>query len=294
MTGLVLELQRDALNKDIHVSDLLRKAFVVSRKLAITEIEAWIRSELDGYYSAGKCDIPEYRNIRGEVKAHNPYQGWQTVNVGNSELENTLSTRKINQPVGELDSLVNDHSESSLQIPFNQTTKSKLMKVMNVQLEPTLIVPKTEIVGILEAIRNEILNWSLDLESREILGDGMSFSREEKQVASQTTYQVTNNIQNMHNSQLQQDSSGASQSLIANEYSVDIKKFIDEYKKVNTKLNINDEQREELDTDVSMVELQLDSPNPKPIIIHESVKSIRNILEGISGSIIATGLLALL
>lgn len=39
MSGLVLELQRDSLNKDISVSDLLRKALMVSKKLAIPEIE---------------------------------------------------------------------------------------------------------------------------------------------------------------------------------------------------------------------------------------------------------------
>lgn len=294
MTGLVLELQRDSLNKDIDISDLLRKALVVSKKLGIAEIETWIRNELDGYYTSSEETVPEYRNIRGEVKVHNPYHGWQSLNVGSTELENILSTRKINQPVGELDSLVNDHKESSLQVPFNQSTKNELLKMMNVQLEPTLIVPQTEIVGILEAIRNEVLNWSLDLESREILGSGMSFSKEEKQVASQTTYQVTNNIQNMHNSQLQQDSAGANQSLNVIEHPTDLRMFIDEYKKLNLQLDISDDQRKELDTDVSMIELQLDSPKPKPTIISESVKSIRNILEGISGSVLATGLLALL
>jgi len=44
---------------------------------------------------------------------------------------------------------------------------------------PTLIVGKSQLIGILDAVRNEILNWSLELESQGILGDGMSFSTEE-------------------------------------------------------------------------------------------------------------------
>ncbi|MEZ8775902.1 hypothetical protein AB4369_21170 [Vibrio sp. 10N.261.49.A5] len=293
MAGLVLELQRDALDKNINVSDLLRKALVVSKKLVIVEIETWIRNELYGY-SYDQEAIPAYRDIRGEVKVFNPYHGWQSLNVGSSEIEDVLSTRKIAQPVGELDSLANDHKGEFLQIPFDQSTKNELIRLMHVKLEPTLVVPQTEIVGVLEAIRTEVLNWALDLESREILGDGMSFSKEEKQTASQITYQVTNNIENMNNSQLQQDSAGASQSLTVHDNSTKIREFVEKYRQFSDQLEIGDAQRKELETDVSMVELQLDSPKPKPTIINESVKSIRSILEGITGSIIATGLLALL
>lgn len=51
MSGLVLELQKDALNKEVSVSELLRKSLVVSKKLKITHIEEWINNELDGYNS---------------------------------------------------------------------------------------------------------------------------------------------------------------------------------------------------------------------------------------------------
>ncbi|WP_305811849.1 AbiTii domain-containing protein [Photobacterium leiognathi] len=202
MDGLVLELQRDALNKMASVTDLLRKAFVVSKKLQIVEMETWIRNELYGYENV-ETTIPDYRKIRGEVKVFNPYRGWHPLNMGSSKIAELLSTRHIGQPVSELDSLVNEHQQNILQVPFAQETKNQIMNLMKVPLEPSLLVPQTEIVGILDTIRNEILNWSLDLESRGILGDGMSFTKEEKMAASKITYQVTNNIQNMNNSQIQ-------------------------------------------------------------------------------------------
>ncbi|PHM48716.1 AbiTii domain-containing protein [Xenorhabdus sp. KK7.4] len=292
MSGLVLELQRDALNKNIRVSDLLRKALVVSKKLIIVEIETWVNNELNGYPSNEEA-IPGYREIRGEVKVFNPYHGLQPLYM-NANLAEVLSTRKIGQPVGELDSLLNDHQGQNLQIPFNQNTKNQLIKLMNFPLEPVLLVSHTEIVGILEAIRNEVLNWALNLESRGILGDKMSFTKEEKQAAAQVTYQVTNNIQNMNNSQLQQDSAGANQTLIVNEAPKDFSNFIEQFKKVHENLELNELRRKELNTEIATMELQLDSPHPKQIIISESVKSIRSILEGITGSVIATGLLALL
>nr|WP_228518085.1 hypothetical protein [Vibrio parahaemolyticus] len=291
--GLVLELQRDALNKTVSVADLLRKALVVSKKLQIIEMEAWICNELRGYGNI-ETIVPDYREIRGEVKVFNPYHGWQPLNMSSSKLAEILSTRKIGQPVSELDSLANDHKEDTLQVPFNQETKNQIISLMNIPLEPSLLVPRTEIVGILDAIRNEILNWSLDLESRGILGDGMSFTKEEKIAASKITYQVTNNIQNMNNSQFQQDSAGATQTLTISENRDNLREFIQRFNEVHDSLDLDDLTKQELCTEVKTVELQLESPKPKQSIISESIKSIRSILEGVTGSMVATGLLALL
>jgi hypothetical protein len=42
MTGIILELQKEALDKRTQISDLLRKALLVARKLKVQEIESWI------------------------------------------------------------------------------------------------------------------------------------------------------------------------------------------------------------------------------------------------------------
>ncbi len=77
VTSIVLELQRDALNREVPISDLLRKAFVVAKKLKITEFENWVTHELNGYENAE--DIPKYRQVNGKVQVWNLYHGWQPV-----------------------------------------------------------------------------------------------------------------------------------------------------------------------------------------------------------------------
>ena len=290
MSGLVLELQRDALDKNVDVSSLLRKAVVVSKKLGITEIESWINQELSGY-PADKDAVPSYREVSGVIKVFNPYHGWQPLNFGNADLGEDLSKRKISQAIGELVAIAESEKPGNLHVPFSQHTKNALMKMMAVPLEPTLLVSDAQIHGILEAVRNEILNWALDLETKGIVGDGMSFSKEEKEVASQVTYQVTNNIGSMQNSQLQQDSAGASQTQNIALPSVDISSFIEELKASLNDLGLNSDDTAELEAEVLTIEHQLASPKPKNIIIGESLKSARSILEGITGSVLATGLL---
>jgi len=39
LSSVILDLQKEALDKDISVNDLLRKAYVVARKLKIDEFE---------------------------------------------------------------------------------------------------------------------------------------------------------------------------------------------------------------------------------------------------------------
>lgn len=291
MSGLVLELQKDALDKKVDVSDLLRKAMVVSKKLGVSEIQSWIEQELSGY-SSDESSIPGYREVTGSVRVYNPYHGWQPLHFENAALGEGLSKRKISQAIGELVVFATDKNSSDLQVPFNQHTKNYLMKQMGVPLEPTLIVSDASIFGILDAVRTEVLNWALELESKGIIGDGMSFSTEEKKVASQVTYQITNNIGSMQNSQLQQDSAGAYQTQNISHAETDISSFIRDLKASMQNLELNSEKLLELEADVNSVENQLTSPNPKRVIIIESLKSVKNILEGATGSILATGLLS--
>jgi hypothetical protein len=47
MSSVIVELQCEALDRNVHVSDLLRKALVVARNLALTEFQRWIELELN-------------------------------------------------------------------------------------------------------------------------------------------------------------------------------------------------------------------------------------------------------
>lgn len=289
MSGLVLELQADALNRNIPVSDLLRKALVVTRKLGVSHIEKWLNNELNGY--GPDSEVPQYREIHGQVKVWNPYHGWQPLNFGDSEMAEALTKRKIMQPVGELDSLNTKGDGGYLQVPFPQHIINSLMNAMNVPLQPTLHVAPSEVIGLLDAVRNNVLDFALQLEQEGILGEGMSFSKDEKKTASQITYQITNNIGSMQNSQIQQHSSGT-QNLTSGSDLNALLCFLAKLKQGTSDLKLDHALEEELLAEISTVESQAKSPRPKQNILFESLKTIRTILEGAAGNVLASGLLA--
>ena len=67
MKGIVIELEKEALNEQASVESLLRKAYLVARKLKLEEFEEWINNEQNGY----KGNALDYRMINGEYKAWN-------------------------------------------------------------------------------------------------------------------------------------------------------------------------------------------------------------------------------
>ncbi|BBO74353.1 hypothetical protein DSCW_17700 [Desulfosarcina widdelii] len=192
MKSLVLELQSEAMNPNSRLSDILRKALVVAKKLKINDFKSWIDSEMKGYQK--EAIIPSYRNVKGSLKAWNPYNGWIPVVMENSEAMEAISKRDIGQPISELESLIHEKEKGGvLQVPLPHDWIMKLFshsEQFRLGMVPTLLVDRSQIFRILDSVRNEILNWSLELENQGILGDGMSFSIEEINKAGSVTYNI--------------------------------------------------------------------------------------------------------
>ncbi|MBW4558209.1 MAG: hypothetical protein KME59_20210 [Trichormus sp. ATA11-4-KO1] len=188
MTSLVLELQRDALESSVSVLNLLRKALVVAKKLGIEEFKQWVELELDGY--SEEVNIPDYRLLVGELKARNPYHGWIPVILGNApEIAETISKIYIKQPISEIEELVKSESDVKI-MHLPKKIELLLIQMLDLPLQPVLHFSKINLSGILEATRNIVLKWSLKLEDDGIIGEGLTFSAKEKQIAQAAHYTI--------------------------------------------------------------------------------------------------------
>ena len=49
MNSIVLELQRELLNKNCDILQMLRRAHVIAFKLNLSDFDVWIQNELNGY-----------------------------------------------------------------------------------------------------------------------------------------------------------------------------------------------------------------------------------------------------
>ena len=183
MTSPVLELQHEAMDSSIRVDDLLRKAVVVATTLGSDDFRAWAAKELQGY--AGDTTTPAYRRVTGVLRAYHPSHGWIPVIVPDKDLQQRLESGAARRPIGELEDRYHDpHRGEMLQVlpgPDDENlTLEDLMELVPYDWVlrifgdtrefqpgtiPTLMIGRPTIKGVLDAVRNEVLRWSLALES---------------------------------------------------------------------------------------------------------------------------------
>ena len=285
MSSLVRELQRDALDNSIPASSILRKALVVARKLSNEEFKVWCEMELKGY-TDGK-EIPQYRFVETELKARNPVLGLIPVMMP-PQMADVFARKAISQPIAEIEDLcANPTSEGFMIIPVPKSIEGTLVRMLN-GYYPVVVASRAAFMGILDAVRNIVLDWALKLEEQGVLGEDMSFSDHEKQVAPTVTY----NINQMIGSQIQHGSVGSTQSMTNQGVELaDVTKFVQELRDAVKDIQLHSEKKAELESEIQTIEIQARSPKPKFNIIKESLTSVRNILEGAAGSAIATKLL---
>jgi hypothetical protein len=213
MSSVVIELQQEALNSSQRASDLLRKALVVARKLEIEEFEEWIDCELNGY--RGQKEIPDYRIVTGKLQVFNPYRGWIPLNITDPQVARELAEQPLDLRIKQIEIEVEASKvDNPIRMGFRPEFDARLRGLMEMPWQISLAVSSSELNGILDAVRNIMLNWSLKLERDGILGEGLVFTEKEKTLAAQRIYTVNNFYGSVSRSQFQQDSTNSSQSMI--------------------------------------------------------------------------------
>lgn len=283
MTSAVITLQEQALDRSVAVSDLLLKALVISRKLGLGEFLQWTEQELSGY--RGNLEVPEYRKVSGSVKFWNPYHGWCPVVFSDPEFATECSKRNVGQSIPELEHLMNETGDSPLHIPFPEKLERVLMQSMDrpIETKATLFSPRTEIVRIVEQVRTIILNWALKLEEEGILGEGLTFSINEKEAAVSAPQNINNFFGPVQNPQIQQGNTSAKQvssPIDTAQLAALVRMLIDSA----GQLDLPDEPKNELVAEANTIQSQLVSPKPKTAIIRACLSSVKSILEKAGGS----------
>lgn len=288
MKSLVLQLQADCLDSERSIVEVMRKALVVARKLSLTEPQEWIEKELKGYKPGD--EPPPHRLLTAQIRAWNPYHGWVPVIFDDPEEARHLSKCYVGQPVGELEDLLK-RGTGALEFPFDPASLQRLVSGFNVPVQPTRHLDRARVSGILDAVRNMVLDWSMQIEKDGIMGEDLIFNEREKETAAHSSYTINYNAP-VNNSQIQQGTAHSAQSLVAVLPDMTaLRDFIRRLSDEAPKLGLAQVDSAQLEAEVQTVNTQVSSPRPNITVIGEALRSIRNILEGCVGGILATGLL---
>lgn len=294
MSSLIEEIQRDALNQEIRVTALLQKSLVVATKLKLDEFISWIQLELDGY-SDNK--VPEYRILHGAPKVFNPYRGYIPLQFDNLEEIKLFSKRRFNTSLGEVEHEFLDMCNAkshSCHLSYPSAVEKMLMDRMgDLPMQPSLCISSSQFKKILDAVRKIILEWTLKLEADGIVGDGMSFSKKETERAQAITYHIENYIQgNVQDSQFQIKSKNSPQSKTAGCDIASVLTLIQALRDAIDIVGVDNQGKQKMKSEISSLEEQIKLPAPQKTVLLESISSIKRILEGAGGNLIASGLIS--
>jgi hypothetical protein len=195
MASLIEELQQHALNRSVPVEDLLRKAWVAAEKLGLMEFSTWAKKELDGYDPSDT--IPDYRHVHSEFQGWNPYYGWQPLSwTDPKKVEKLFEPRRIVTAVGLLEAASNEDVEPLFTLP--PELKALIISLLEAPTDVRCLLNQVELRGIINHVRNEVLRWSVELERTGIVGEGLSFSKQEKDKAQRVEFHF-HGVQNVSN-----------------------------------------------------------------------------------------------
>jgi hypothetical protein len=180
----VIQLQEYATDEAHDVSELLRKALLVATKLKLTDFREWLSHELNGYDD--KPSVPQYRTIRGELRVQNPYHGLVPFLIEDGELAEMVCKVHVTESVAALRNLIAQSGPGrTVAFTFPPEAEAVLMRMQDgfAPLRPLRVVGTNQLTSVINTVRNRVLEWALALEEEGIVGDGLSFSREEKTIA---------------------------------------------------------------------------------------------------------------
>jgi len=181
---LVLQLQEDLVKGVKKTDELLRLAKLIAGKLQVDPLEHWISREITGY--PRNETLPEYRVVlAGHLEVLNPALGYIPVS----------GARRIQVPIyqsiAELELFMEKEFVQYVPAqPFlvDDITGSGLLSGMPQRAQ----IATSGFKRIIEHVRSRLLDWSLELEKKGVLGENMAFSTGEKEIAQNFT---VNNIE---------------------------------------------------------------------------------------------------
>jgi hypothetical protein len=168
---LLRRIQEDAVTSSTPIGELLRRCQVFAARVGLSELDAWVRYELNGY--PNDAELPEYRVFQGIAKGNflGPFgSGLSNAVLPASNLPEQLrdwaTQASLRQPIASLEDVAKDR-DGNLTLPWPgdliKLVQSKFYEGMSLG-QAWLEISRSDVTSAIEAVRNRILAFALEAE----------------------------------------------------------------------------------------------------------------------------------
>ena len=286
---LLREIQSAATDPNVDLSTLLRKAKILAARLKNPEFEAWVDHELNGYED--RTAVPSYRVIFSGAHGTltDGFRIWNDFQIMTTFLPEKYrdwgEKCYLDEPIATIASMA---KRESLSVPWPQELAvqygAKGTKGLQC-LKAWLPVNPDSLLGVLDTVRNRLLDFSLKLEA-ENPDAGEIQSGFEPIPAEKLRPLVINTFYGPVGS-VAQHSEKFSQSAKIGSGTEDLARFVKELSAHLHELDLDDRQEQRAKAQIEVIKAELEG-EPDESVIVQAGRSLRNITEGAVGSLIAT------
>ncbi|MFL4396276.1 hypothetical protein RJ729_15695 [Acinetobacter pittii] len=218
--SLLREIQDDAVNSNVKVSDLLRKCKILAYRLGNEDFKNWVDLELNGYSSNNL--LPDYRKLHVGSKGHfvgsfgSSFSNADMPTAGLPEkLRKQCTTANFNSPIATLESYTIADPDGELTQSWNLAILAKYGSNMYSDLnciQAWKVIPIASVIGIIDTVKTKILNFVLEIEAlNPEAGEAKLNSNPipQDQVSQVFNFNIAGNVQNIasgnHHSNIRQE-----------------------------------------------------------------------------------------
>lgn len=286
--ALVAKIQSIACDSNSDVAELLRISKVAAVKLKSDAARRWIESELTGYENQTAEDLPEYRILDGRPQAFNPIRGWIPIMSSSAEIIDRISRIPIGQSLPSLAKELQGSRDGKLIFPYPEKTQQQLRRGAGFDFECVAEISFGQAYGIIESVRDLILNWALELDAAGVRGEGIDFTESERDDAKMVSQNyVIENVGVIG----ALGGNARDVSVSVGDVSLDMRAISDLVRSIHSDL---DRLPQSLQADVSEISTKIgtevDSERPDNAKLRELLSSLRRTVEGASGNLTAMGI----
>ena len=170
--SLLREIQKDAVNSNINVSDLLRKCKILAYRLGNEAFKSWVDFELNGYDSDDL--LPDYRTLYVGSKGY--FVGSFGSSLSNADipthglpdwLQEVCTKANFSSPMATIESYTVNDKNGQLTQSWNPVILAKYGSKMYVDfscIQAWKVIPIAAVIGIIDTVKTKILNFVLEIE----------------------------------------------------------------------------------------------------------------------------------
>ena len=287
MTSYVKDLL-DSIFKDDDIISLLRRALIIADELGSDSFKDWINWELGGYFE-NLDDIPSYRIFECELNCSitNGFNTRHYVPVGclPDDLLRELKIVFIKESISEIIDMCNTDLNVA-HVNLDSAIENSIRNIIKMNddsitvIEIYRVCPIHHLNEIINQVKNNLLDWCLQLKNNGILGEEYNFTENEINSAKQINQYFFNN------SQIQFGINNI-QTFNQISFKSEISSKIENMTNVLNQYDVSNEVSSVINNNIEIIKKELEKENSNLPIIENAVNLIKNFAKEITISYVA-------